>query len=736
MKTYLIEVFGTVQGVGFRPFIYRLAREFGFSGWVKNDENGVQIKINCAQSEIEPFINQIQVQKPPLSKIEQIKFTEAGHQALLDFNVIHSSQGGVKITFLPPDCSICKDCERELKDPQNRRFGYPLISCTNCGVRYSMIKTLPYDRQNTSMGEFEMCEKCRSEYGNPSDRRYYAQTIGCFDCGPKFSAFDKDLKPLNFSIQLICDALENGKILAIKSVGGYHLVCDATNDAAVLELRRRKNRPSKPFAVMVQDLQMAKKIASINGKEEEILESIARPIVVLRQNSEPFLSAFINPKIDKIGLFLPFTPLHILILDKFQKPIVATSANLSGEPLARNFDEIKLQNFIWDILIEHDREIINSVDDSVVFELNSQMYFLRRARGYAPSNIKLHKSLSNNVLCVGANQKSTVAIAFSDNVIMSPHIGDLGSISSLEFFKKNIDNLKRLYDFTPDIIVCDKNSSYESAKWAKMQNLPVYEIQHHKAHILAASEMLDASNSKAYLGVAFDGTGLGDDGTIWGGEFFLFQDNDFLRIGFFEPFLLIGGEKAIKEPRRVALSFLFDIFGKDAIGLENDVINSFDKSLVTNLFVAWEKKLNTIASSSCGRVFDAVASILGILQISSYEGEAGLMLEGYYQSGITDFYQFSITENGIISIKSMILELLSEDDKNIAVTKFFNTIVEIIAYFANKTNLPIIFCGGVFQNKTLCKLICERKLNGVFSYNLPSNDGAISYGQAVYALTI
>ena len=734
LKTYLIEVFGTVQGVGFRPFVYRLANDFGFFGWVKNDANGVQIKINCPENQIDLFVNHIKIDKPPLSIIEKLNFYESKDEEFTDFRVMHSSHSGPKVTFLPPDCSICKDCEKELKDKNNRRFGYPLISCTNCGVRYSMIKTLPYDRQNSSMGDFEMCDQCRSEYENPADRRYFAQTIGCFDCGPKFSAFDREFKSLKFSIDLIFDALKDGKILAIKSVGGYHLVCDATNDKAVLELRKRKNRPAKPFAVMVPDLEMAKKIANINAKEEEVLQSIARPIVVLKQKNEMFLSTHINPKIDKIGLFLPFTPLHILILDRFQKPIVATSANISGEPLARNFEEITSQSFIWDILIEHDREIINSVDDSVVFELNNDIHFLRRARGYAPSTIKLPRMLSKNVLCVGANQKSTVAIAFGDNVVMSPHIGDLGSISSLKFFEKNIDNLKRLYDFTPDLIICDKNSQYESSKWAKRQNLPVYEIQHHKAHALAVIGELDMNAS--YIGVAFDGTGLGDDETVWGGEFLEFRDNAFKRIGFFEPFLLLGIEKAIKEPRRVALSFLFDIFGRDALNLENDTIKSFDKNLVTNLFLAWEKKLNTIATSSCARVFDGVASLLGILQISSYEGEAGLMLESYYQPDITDCYQFCINENGVISLKPMILELITEKDKNIAVTKFFNTIVEIIAYFANKTNLPMIFCGGVFQNKTICGLIHKRKLNGVFSYNLPSNDGAIAYGQAVYALTI
>ena len=734
MKTYLIEIFGTVQGVGFRPFVYRLANDLGVFGWVKNDANGVQISLNCTEHDLSIFLNCLETQKPPLSKIEKISFYEVEHQDFSEFVVIHSSKDGKKITFLPPDCSICEDCERELRDTNDRRFGYPFISCTNCGVRYSMIKKLPYDRQNSSMCEFEMCESCRAEYENPADRRYYAQTIGCFDCGPTLSAFDNNFNNLDFSIKLISDSLNDGKIIAIKSVGGYHLICDATNEHAINELRNRKKRSTKPFAVMVKDIEMAKEIANINKKEEEILKSIARPIVVLEQKKVSILSNLINPKIDKIGLFLPFTPLHILILEKFQKPIVATSANLSGDPLARNFNEIKMQSFIWDILVEHDREIVNSVDDSVVFELNGGIHFLRRARGYAPSNIKLSKKLSKNVLCVGANQKSTIAIAFDDNVVMSPHIGDLGSILSLDFFEKNIDNLKSLYDFTPDMIICDKNSSYESSKWARNQNIPLFELQHHKAHILAVIDGLEPIGP--YLGIAFDGTGLGDDGTIWGGEFFMISKNNFERIGFFEPFELLGIEMAIKEPRRVALSLLFDIFGHDALNLQNNTINSFDKSLANNLFIAWEKKLNTIASSSCGRIFDAVASILGLLQISSYEGEAGLILESYFDPSIDGRYNFHITQNGIISIKPMILDLLDEQDINVAVSKFFNTIIEIIVYFANQTNLPIVFCGGVFQNKTICNLIYQRKLNGYFSYNLPSNDGSIAYGQAVYALNI
>ncbi|RLA81602.1 MAG: carbamoyltransferase HypF, partial [Epsilonproteobacteria bacterium] len=600
---FSIKITGVVQGVGFRPFIYNLASDFNINGYVTNDENGVLIEIETTKDILDKFCKQIKEQKPPLSQIESINIKSINQKKIYtDFQIIKSKSSDNLTVMVPSDISICNDCKKELEDKNNRRYKYPFISCTNCGPRFSIIKNLPYDRINTSMDKFPMCKKCEKEYTNPKDRRYHAQTIGCFDCGPKIISDE--------TIVEIVEFIKDGKIIAIKCIGGYHLVCDATNSISIKLLRKRKNRPTKPFAIMVKDIKMAKKIAKINTIEEKILEDLKRPIVLLEKNNTDIMSDEIAPNINQIGIFLPYTPIHELLFQNLNIPLLTTSANISSEPLCTTTKEIIKLSSIWDYCLDHNRDIVNSCDDSVVFVENEKEFLLRVARGYALKYLKVPNKTNKKILCLGANQKSTVTICIEDKVILSPYIGDLDGLSSINYFKSHIDVLKRIYNFEPDIVVCDKHPTYESTKFAielKKQNpkLELIQVQHHYAHIMATMGINNIN--RKVLGVSFDGTGYGDDGNIWGGEFFVCDRNSYKRVGHFKYFKLLGGDKAIKEPRRVALAFLFDIYGEKVFKMDNKTIKSFSPQELKTLYLIWEKGINSPDCSSAGRLFDVVA---------------------------------------------------------------------------------------------------------------------------------
>lgn len=735
---FSIEIRGVVQGVGFRPFIYNLAASMNLSGEVSNNGQGVLILLDCSQARADEFIQKIRDNKPPLCEIDSIKITQIKKtKSFNGFSIKMSEVAKNLSSHIPPDIAMCEECERELKDKTNRRFEYPFITCVSCGPRYSIIKNLPYDRKNTSMDLFVMCKKCAAEYENPQDRRYHAQPIGCHECGPKLSLFDcsgnviESENIIDKAVELIAD----GKIVCVKGIGGYHLICDATNDGAVRLLRERKQRPSKPFGVMVKDIYMSKNIASINEKEEELLCSNRRPIVLLKKREDNALSSFVAPNINQIGLFLAYTPLHHLILQRLERPIVATSANISDEPLCKSYDEIMRLHGIWDYCLDNNREILNSCDDSVAFVENERVFMLREARGYAPTYLKLPHKTDRKILALGANQKSSVAIVIDDSVVLSPYIGDLGSVPSINHYKSHIETLKRIYDFEPDVVVCDKHPNYESTKYAKElkaqnQEIELVQIQHHYAHILATMGV-NGITSKV-LGVSFDGTGYGDEGNLWGGEFFVCYLEGYERVGHFKYFKLLGGERAIKEPRRVALSFLFDIYGEKVFNLNNATINSFSAAEIKTLYTAYKNSLNAPLSSSCGRLFDAVASILGVVQVCSYEGESGLLLESLYDKNIFESYLFGI-EDGEIDFSQIFRQILDEENSRVAVSKFFNTIVEIIYEMHKKYDLPLVLGGGVFQNRVLLRLIMRKIPDVILPEMFVSNDSAIAYGQAIVA---
>jgi len=630
--TYRIMIKGTVQGVGFRPFIYQLAMRHSLRGSVRNGVEGVEILLNASTLELAKFLQEVQMEIPPLALIAEIDTQRMTPQSFDDFRIIQTEEGGEITVRIPPDVSICQACEAELFDPQNRRFGYPFITCTQCGIRYTIIEDLPYDRHRTSMRFFQMCTACESEYRNPLDRRYHAQPIGCHQCGPRLSLLDHTggevPTPKDNLITVAVKLLLEGNIMAVKGVGGYHLMCDATNEAAVHKLRERKQRPSKPFAVMVKDRQMAKELACVNAQEEVLLGSKERPIVIVKERVP--LPVGIAPNISKIGLFLPYTPLHLLLLHKLNRPLVATSANVTDEPICTTLASLEMLNGVYDYVLDHDRQIVNGCDDSVLMVVGGQQVILRRARGYAPASVTLPFSLKKHTLAMGANQKSTVAIGFDDQVILSPHIGDLDSIGSVAYYEKNIQTLTRIYDFEPSCIVHDKHPYYESTKVAqelllrqaqKADNQSVtelVEVQHHHAHILGV--MAEKQLTGKVFGVAFDGTGYGDDGKLWGGEFMVCDYEGYERVAHINYFKLLGGDRAIKEPKRVALSLLFDLYGEDAITLKNPTVEAFSESELHTYVIAWKKGLNAPLSSSVGRLFDAVASLLGVCHVMSFEG--------------------------------------------------------------------------------------------------------------------
>lgn len=740
-----ISIFGIVQGVGFRPFIYNLAIKYDIKGWVKNDENGVEIEAYSTQENIENFINEIKSNPPVLAKITNIKIGKNNQiKEYKNFEIIQSSSSKDKTTIISPDIAICDDCIKDIDDIGNFRYNYSLTNCTNCGPRYSIIKTVPYDRANTSMNDFKLCIKCEDEYKNPLNRRYHAQPVACEDCGPNMTLYNINNSILSYNIKAIeqtANLIKDGYVIAVKGIGGFHIVCDATNDKVVNKLREIKNRPNKPFAVMFNNINSIKQYTNINYQEEEILTSKEKPIVLVKKKINTNLSSYIAPNISKLGCFIVNCGIHHLLFKYLQNPIVATSANLKDEPIIRSKDEIigKLGNIV-DFVLDYNRDIVNSIDDSIIQNVENYKIKLRNARGYAPTHIKIEKDLKNKVLCLGANQKSTIALGFKNNFILSPYIGDLNSISSMEYFNRTINSFKNFYDFVPDTVVCDLHPKYESTKYAfkllqDNPNIKLIQVQHHYAHIL--SVMAENGLEDEVLGFAFDGTGYGDDGNIWGGEVFIASRKEYKRINHIKYFRLLGGEMAIKEPKRVALSLLFDIFTLDEIlALDSFVVKAFNKEEIKTLYTMWQKALNAPFCSSIGRLFDAISSFANILHTQTFEGETGLLIEENYDNSIKDNYEYKILDENI-DITPMIRQIIEDKDKKVISSKFINTLVNIIIEISNKhKNLPVVFSGGVFQNKTLLELLIKKfKGQGrVFYFNIdvPTNDEGISIGQLYY----
>ena len=701
LQAFKILVSGRVQGVGFRPFVYNLARSLKLSGYVRNDAKGVEIVVEGKKAR--EFVERFGDELPPLAKIERVDVTKISPQGLRCFE-IKKSQKGLKRTFISPDMSICEECLADIFESNNRRYRYPFINCTHCGPRYTIITDLPYDRKNTTMAPFVMCKECQKEYEDPTSRFFHAQPISCPNCGPRLYLDGLE----NYeAIQEAARLLQEGKILAIKGVGGYHLVCKAKS-SAVEELRRRKRRGKKPFAVMFKDIEAIKKACVVSEAEERLITSNENPIVILKKK-EPFeLEA---PDIDRLGVFLPYNPIYVLLFDLIDFALVVTSANISDEPIIK--DEGKIRTLgIADEVLWYDRKIERSCDDSVAVCVEDKPLLYRLGRGFAPRSFKLASSLPS-VLAVGAQQKSTIALGFEDTLILSPHIGDIVNIESFEYFTKVVEDFCRMYEIAPQVVVHDLHPLYETTKYAKSLGLQTIGVQHHLAHVYAVKAEMELIGHRLkgerFLALAWDGTGFGTDGAIWGGEFFVEDE----RVAHFDYFDIVGGERAIKDIRLSAWS----------------LAKKYGIQMGDRLFdLGYEKKINTFTTSSVGRLFDAVAYFAGLASFQEYEGYTGLLIEKAYRGG-ENCYDFDI-KNGKISID---FGSLIQDDKRLIPTRFLNTLADIVVTLAKEYGLPLLFSGGVFQNKTLLKLSLHRLQKEGISYFVPSlfpiNDAAISLGQ-------
>jgi hydrogenase maturation protein HypF len=732
---YKITIKGIVQGVGFRPFVYREAILHGICGFVCNTPDGVVIKAHG--KECDAFINALQHNVPERARIDSMEIEACEFEKFGDFEIRESilGDGGVAI---PLDTALCPACQAEMDDSHNRRFRYPFINCTDCGPRYTIIQTPPYDRVRTSMKHFTMCPECAAEYIDPASRRYHAEPISCPECGPKLTFLDnRGDEIVGDPIALAVDMLKSGKIIALKGLGGFHLMCNATSDTVVAELRLRKHRKAKPLAVMFGSVEQLENYTFINEVEKSHITGAIKPIVIVDAQSETNLSSQIAPHIDRLGVFLPYTPLHRLLFEHIDFPLVATSANISDEPIMiRSSEIINRLGHVVDGILDHDRVIINALDDAVIQIARGRVVMLRMGRGFAPHTFALAHPLQNDILALGAHQKSAIALGVKENMILSPHIGDLGSVEADGYFERTVQTFKRFYDVEPSVLLHDLHPQYASSVYATTQKKEHYGIQHHYAHILAC--MAEYGMNEKVLGFAYDGTGYGADGSLWGGEVMVCDTHGYERIAHLKPFALLGGDKAIKEPRRIALSLLFECFSLDEVmNLKSPTVESFLPHEIRTLHHMWLKNINAPRSSSMGRLFDAVASLGGFVQSLDYEGQGGMMMESFVDDSINEPFVFKVHE-GVIDFSSMIREIISlNGDKTQIASRFIATVEAIMLRFATMyPDLPIVIGGGVFQNRALMSRLYCRFGEGQFyaQQQTPINDGSIALGQLYYGL--
>lgn len=749
-----LNIRGLVQGVGFRPFVYRLATNLGLTGWVCNSPRGLQIDLEGPRDKLDTFLSRLYEETPPQASVQAREATFLPVIGYSGFEVRESPDTGVISTPVLPDMGTCQDCLREIFDPANRRYRYPFTNCTNCGPRYSIVESLPYDRARTTMKAFEMCEECRAEYDDPGDRRFHAQPNACQKCGPRLQLWDCDAKVLALSDSALRKAganIRSGKILALKGLGGYQLLVDATNEEAVLRLRKRKARVEKPLALMYPDMAAVRRDCEVSELEQQLLLSPEAPIVLLQRRIVPDdiasrIACSVAPDNPYLGIMLPYTPLHHLLMHGLGFPVVATSGNLSDEPICINEQEAldRLGN-IADMFLIHDRPITRQVDDSVVQIVNGGPQITRNARGYAPSCIPLKKSVEP-ILAVGAHDKNSTAIATGQQVFVSQHIGDLETPSAYNALNHVVKSLSDLYKLSPLMTVCDAHPDYASTQFAHELGLPIVRVQHHYAHVLSC--MADNEIEGPVLGVAWDGSGLGSDGTIWGGEFLRIDKKSFTRTAHFRTFRLPGNETAIREPRRSAIGLLYEIFGDDLFDRhELEPLTTFDNKNRTILQQMLVKQINSPITSSAGRLFDAVASILKIRNFNAYSGQAAMMLEFAAIGAMSDeTYPFSLVETEncyCIDWELMILNILDDLKKpektgKIA-AKFHNSLAEMIVAVAKRVGEErIVLTGGCFQNRYLAERTVLRLEEAGFKpywhHRAPPGDGGIALGQIMAAI--
>jgi hydrogenase maturation protein HypF len=747
-----LKVNGIVQGVGFRPFIFQLAQKYGLKGEVANTSAGVSILVEGLSANVTSFEADLATQAPPLAYIVDIASQSGTVKHYADFAIVKSQGESEMSTLISPDVSICDDCLAELLDPGNRRYHYPFINCTNCGPRYTIIGDIPYDRPKTSMRHFIMCAACQAEYDEPTNRRFHAQPNACDDCGPCVGLFD-NLKneidkqdPVGKAVEL----LKQGHILAIKGLGGYHLAADAANTDAVRRLRRRKMREEKPFAVMSADLAAIRGYAAVNTEEEQLLTSIRRPIVLLKKKVRNLISEQVAPRNNYFGVMLPYTPLHYLLLQYDFTALVMTSGNLSEEPIAiDNEDAFKRLAAIADYFLIHDRTIYLRSDDSIVRHIAGAERFIRRSRGVVPIPVFLKNEVPPILAC-GAELKNTICVTRQDKAFLSQHIGDLENIATYDFFKLTVDHLKRILDIQPEIIACDMHPDYLSTQFAAEQvTIPNIQVQHHHAHVVSC--MAEHKLEGAVIGLAFDGTGFGTDGTIWGGEILIAGSHEFKRAGHLATVAMPGSAAAIKEPWRMAISYLQQTFGDNFQNLDLPVLGEIETEKVNILREMIAKKVNSPLTSSLGRLFDGVAAICGIRKQVSFEGQAAMEFEMLAADATNQMYDYQ-WETGVSHrlLTAPIIEGVVADIQNrvpIAKisAKFHRTLIRLFAEFCDLIRREndlnrVVLSGGCFQNATLLSGLMQAlhaKKFEVFTHQqVPANDGGISLGQAVVAAAV
>ena len=797
MNRLKLVIRGAVQGVGFRPFVFRLAGEIGLAGWVNNSAQGVSIEVEGPQGKLEEFLRRLPTDKPQRSFIQSLESSWLDTVGYLGFEIRESQGGGDKTALVMPDIATCDECRAEIFDPQNRRYHYPFTNCTNCGPRFSIIEALPYDRVNTSMKQFTMCPQCQAEYDDPANRRFHAQPNACPVCGPQLQLWDPKGEllagaggPTAPLIQAV-EAIRAGQIVAVKGLGGFHVVAAAASTDAVTKLRVRKDREEKPFALMFPSLAAVREVCHVDAMEERLLRSPESPIVLLHRlpaMSNGVIAPGVAPDNPNLGVMLPYTPLHHLLLAQLQVPIVATSGNLKDEPICIDEREaVHRLKGIADLFLVHNRAIVRHVDDSIVRLMAGRELVLRRARGYAPLPVQsaecrvqnavqlrsaerrvqnvaspsgadkqeakltaepsselrtLHSALCT-VLGVGGHLKNAVALGVGPQVFISQHIGDLETIQAFDAFQRVSAELQKLFDAPANQVASDAHPDYLSTRFAMASGLPCVSVQHHLAHVLSC--MAENDLTPPVLGVAWDGTGYGSDGTVWGGEFFEIRSDGYKRVAHLRQFPLPGGEQAVKEPRRSALGLVFAMLADDAFNRADlATVKAFSSKELAGLRTMLSRNINSPVTSSAGRLFDAVASLIGVRQRSTYEGQAAMELEFLASEAEPGAYDLALRESDLAvldwatCIKGLLADLQQGVAPSLISARFHNALVEAVIKVARQQALErVVLSGGCFQNRYLTERLIQRLRDEGFRpywhQRVPPNDGGICLGQVVAA---
>ena len=774
-----VNVEGTVQGVGFRPFVYRLAHELELTGWVRNTRNGALIEVEGDSPTVETFLQRLKADAPASASVEAVSIGVIPVLGDASFSIGQSAESGQRVLVIPPDLATCADCRRELNDPHDRRFQYPFITCTQCGPRYSLLTAIPYERSNTTMDGFEFCSNCRAEYEAESDRRFHAEPIACHKCGPRLCLWDEhghEVASDEEALQQAETLLRAGRIVAVKGLGGFQLWVDAKSEEVVQRLRDRKQRPEKPFAVLFPSIEAVRRYCQLSTEEEDLLCSPQAPIILVRKRRDAALADAVAPGNPYLGVMVPVTPLHHLLMASLQRPMVATSGNRSEEPIVTDERDalVRLKD-IADALLVHDRPIARPVDDSVVLlvehtpEYNKRdevdkrkadRMIIRRARGYVPQAIRWHDGLENEnsqgpILAVGGHLKNTVALLTDNRVVLSQHLGDLSTLEADRAFRQAVEDLQRLLDVTPQAIACDLHPDYRSTNFARELaanlSVPLVSVQHHHAHV--ASCMAEHKLDGEVLGIAWDGAGYGEDGQVWGGEFLIASYQQFRRFARLQPFRLPGGEAAMRDPSRSAAAVLWELMGEQMLDYKLPSWNVTDDQR-SQLATLLRSGIASPWTTSLGRLFDAVASLTGLCHQASFEGQAAMAVqfaaeEGVETAGVTgEVYPIDVmATNGsgakwTIDWRLMVSAILEDLRRGCRIeriaARFHASLAESAVRVAQAAGLArVVLTGGCFQNRLLLSLVRQRlKTAGftVYSHRLvPPNDGGLSLGQAVVA---